>query len=244
MHFLDNLEAREKKEGYYVLKIKQKQFESDCEYYNKKKIELEKEEAKSKKKLSLEKQFMLERCKYYIAIGYDINNPKPPLHLLVNLEKRATDIANLTKKLMKLPHEELAEKLSQAMFFEADANIYIDRTQTQLKYFKDLLDENKRYRFKMSNEKQNKPKKEVYINLRNKAEKIIKQMSEPYSKKLFHKAFKEMLTEENLKNIATQKTISQWFDDITKEIKYKKAKDGIMSRLRERWKNRSTSRDS
>ena len=241
MHFLDNLEARKNKGGIYFPLIKMEEFESDCKYYNERKIELEKEEAKSKKKLSLEKQFMLERCKYYIAIGYDINNPKPPLHLLVNPEKRAADIASLTKKLMKLTHEELAEQLSQAMFFEADANIYIDQTQAKLNYFKDLRNEDKRYRFKISNEKQNKPKKEGYINLRNKAELIIKQMSEPYNKKLFYKTFKEMLIKENLKNIATQKTISQWFEGITKKIKYKKAKDGIMNRMRERWKNRSTS---
>jgi len=159
MHFLDNLKTREKKEGYYVFKINQKQFDFDCEYYSKRKIELEKEEAKSKKKLSLEKQFMLERCRYYIAIGYDINNPKPPLHLLVNSEKRAADIASLAKKLIKLTKEELAEKLSQAIFFEEDANIYIDQTQTELNYFKDKRREDKSYRFKMSNEKQNKPKK-------------------------------------------------------------------------------------
>jgi len=69
-------------------------------------------------------------------------------------------------------------------------------------------------------------------------------MSEPYSKKLFYKVFKDMLTEEHLKNIATQKTISQWFEDITKEIKSKKVKEEILRRISNKRKNISTSRDS
>jgi len=211
MQFLDNLKVRRNK-IYFTRRLKTLDaFEFFCRMYSGEKKVLEKMEAEQKKKLSLDKQFRLERAKYKVAIGYDSKNPKPPLELLIDLDKRKIEIAKLKDDLMKKSHEELAEKLSEAIYFEKDANAYIDQSERELNYFRHLQMLDRINRRRISERKQVKPKKQIYKDLRARAKLIILELPQPRNKKLFSEIFKDTLISEGIKSIPTQKTISQWF---------------------------------
>ena len=242
MQFLDNLKARRNK-IYFVRTLKTLEgFEFFCRMYSGEKKVLEKKESEQKKKLPLDKQLRLERARYKVAIGYDSKNPKPPLELLIDHEKRRLEIAKLKNELMKKSHEELAEKLSKAIYFEQDANAYIEQSERELNYFRRLDMLNRSHRLNISQKKQIKPKKQIYNDLRARANSMILELPQPRNKKFFSKVFIDTLTNEGIKNIPTQKTISQWFDEEVVKILNKERHIKRRRFLNE--KNISTSRDT
>ena len=229
MHFLDNLRAR-LPTGFRRSTTPTKQgFDYFCRMYTNEKNTLEKEESKQKKKLTLDKQLRLEMARYKVAIGYDLKNPKPALKLLIDLDERKFEIAKLKKELMKKSHEELAEKLSEAIYFEQDANLYIEQSERELNYFRHMQMKDRIHRLKISLKKQVKPKKQIYDDLKARAKTMIHELPQPRNKKFFSKMFQETLTSEGVKNIPTSKTLFQWFDDeianIAKKEKIEKRKN-------------------